>query len=168
MTSGSKYHSTCWLDLQWTRICSLNEGGRGETPKLRLLGSEAYNNTLSMCSFRRVQQRKHVNWDEKPISSSNYAFHLVLFQFVVFAKNLPPQSKQKSNRNKSNEAGAGSTRLLQTTNCLNSTSEECVAYIYSLFQVDMKGGSGEWCSFSALCVCVGYLLQAETWETESD
>ncbi len=37
---------------------------------------------------------------------------------------------------------AGNTRLLQTTNCLNSTAKESVAYIYSLLQADMKQGSG--------------------------
>lgn len=52
---------------------------------------------------------------------------------------------------------AGNARLLQTANCLNSTAKECVAYIYSLLQADVKQGSG--CSLNS---CIGYLLQAET------
>lgn len=43
---------------------------------------------------------------------------------------------------------AGSARLLQTTNCLNSTVKECVAYINSLLQADVKQGSG-----SQSCIC---------------
>lgn len=54
--------------------------------------------------------------------------------------------------------GAGSARLLQTTNCLNSTVKECVAYINSLLQADVK--QRKW-------VAVVYLLR-ETWETEPD
>lgn len=59
-----------------------NKCGRPTLP----FKSEAYNNTLEIHAFGPLPQCKHENWDEKLISFSNYAFHLVLWWFVTYVK----------------------------------------------------------------------------------
>lgn len=95
--------------------------------------TEAYNNTLLTHRFRPIQQRKHANEDERPISFSNY--RLVLLQF---AKNVSLSFKQKSHRNQSTVlffggCKRGNKHLLQTTNFFSISQWRNGALIFLQF-----------------------------------
>lgn len=82
---GTTYHSTCWLRCHWTRIRRLTACSQNIF-KLAARSTRTLKITHLINSFRRIQQGKHVKWDEKPISFSNYASCLGLTQRP---KNLP-------------------------------------------------------------------------------
>lgn len=85
--------------------------------------------------------------------------------FIYFYSSLlhlPKKCRCNPNRNQTeiNDCRAGSAHLLRTTNCLNCMAEEYVAYIYICYRLMWNKELGVFQS------CIGYLLQADTWETE--